>query len=108
MIEITFSNNQKVTYKGSRQVKAAWAIINKETQEIILSGFSMSSNLAYNSARQRRSDCRSLFCEADPLHWPVETRGRYRRQEEKRRKEHNKKRLEIIDTMIRIEIADII
>jgi len=108
MTTVTFSNNQKVTYKGNRQVKAAWAIINKETQEILLSGFSMSSDLAYNSARQRRSDCRSLFCETDPLHWPVETRGRYRRQEEKRRKDHNKKRLEIIDSKITIQILDMI
>ena len=107
MTTATFSNNQEVTYKGNRQVKAAWAIINKETQEILISGFSMSSDLAYKSARQRRSDCRSLFCETDPLYWPAETRGRYTRQEEKRRKAHNKKRLEIIDNKITIQILDI-
>lgn len=108
MTTVKFLNNQEVTYKGNRQVKAAWSIINKETQEIILTGFSMSFDLAYKSARQRRSDCRSLFCETDPLRWPVETRGRYRRQEEKRRKDHNKKRLEIIDSKITIQILDII
>ena len=106
-ITATFSNGFTREYKGNRKVKASWAIINKETQEIVLSGFSMSSDLAYNSARQRRSDCRSLFCETDPLHWPVETRGRYRRQEEKRRKAHNKQRLAMIDRMITIEIVDI-
>ena len=56
-ITASFSNGFTREYKGDRKVKAAWAIINKDTNETILSGFSMRKDLAESSARNRRREC---------------------------------------------------
>jgi hypothetical protein len=110
-----FSNGFIREYKGNRDVKASWAIINKETNETILSGFSMRKDLAYSSARNRRRECNELIhsvtgCER--LGYPYyqhDLRDRLfpSMREERRLKKENKQRLEIIDKMIRIEIIEI-
>jgi hypothetical protein len=46
----TFSNGTQDTYKGTRPVTAAWAIINKATGEILMSGHSLDEAKARKTA----------------------------------------------------------
>ena len=50
MTTATFSNGFIDTYKGKRDVKAAWAIINKETGETVSSGHSLDRARAAKTA----------------------------------------------------------
>ena len=114
-IVASFSNGFTREYKGDRKVKAAWAIINKDTNETILSGFSMRTDLAYSSARNRRRECNELMrtitgCERCGYpYYAHDLRDRLfpSMREERRLKRENKERLKIIDSQIRIEITDI-
>lgn len=114
-ITATFSNGYTREYKGNRKVKAAWAIINKDNNETILSGFSMRSDLAYSSARNRRRECNELvhtITGCDRVGYPYyghDLRDRLfpSMREERRLKRENKDRLKIIDRKIRIEITEI-
>ena len=114
-IVASFSNGFTREYKGDRNVKAAWAIINKETNETILSGFSMRTDLAYSSARNRRRECNELMrtiTGCDRVGYPYYAHDLRDRlfpsmREERRLKRENKERLKIIDSQIRIEITDI-
>jgi len=49
MVKATFSNGQSAVYEGKRNVKASWAVIEKETSSIVLSGFSASYQAAAKS-----------------------------------------------------------
>lgn len=114
-IVASFSNGFTREYKGDRNVKAAWAIINKDTNETILSGFSMRRDLAYSSSRNRRRECNELMrtitgCERVGYpYYAHDLRDRLfpSMREERRLKRENKERLKIIDSHIRIEITDI-
>ncbi len=115
-ITASFSNGFTREYKGDRNVKAAWIIINKDTNETILSGFSMRTDLAYSSARNRRRECNELMhaitgCERYGYpYYAHDLRDRLfpSRKEERRLKRENKERLIQIDNRITIEIVDII
>lgn len=50
-----FSDGTKDVYKGNRDVKAAWAIFNKETGELLLSGHSLDRVRAEKTARNNVS-----------------------------------------------------
>jgi hypothetical protein len=114
-ITATFSNGFTREYKGNRNVKAAWSIMNKETNETIMSGFSMTRNLAYSSSRNRRRECNELiqsFTGCERVGFPYyqhDLRDRLfpSMREERRLKKENKERLAMIDKMITIEIVDI-
>jgi len=45
-----FSNGLADEYKGTREVKAAWVIFNKETGETLNSGHSLTTNAAASTA----------------------------------------------------------
>ena len=115
-ITVTFSNGFTREYKGNRNVKASWAIINKDTKETILSGFSMTRDLAYSSARNRRRECNELMhtitgCERVGYpYYAHDLRDRLfpSMREERRLKRENKERLAQIDNRIIIEVVDII
>lgn len=49
-ITATFSNGYTDTYKGNRDVRAAWAIIEKATGEVVLSGHSLDADKALKTA----------------------------------------------------------
>ena len=115
-IVASFSNGFTRQYKGDRNVKAAWAIINKDTNVTIISGFSMTRNLAHSSSRNRRRECNELMhtitgCER--VGYPYVAHDLRDRlfpsmKEERRLKRENKERLVQIDKRITIEIVDII
>ena len=46
----TFSNGYSRTYKGHREVRAAWMLADKETGETVRSGFSMDGEKARKTA----------------------------------------------------------
>ena len=101
-----FSNGFTREYKGDRNVKAAWAIINKDTSEVILSGFSMGTAAAEGSARNRRKECYCIFEDGDKYKYPHDMRGRcYPWRLEKQYKKENRERLAIIDSKVKIEIV---
>jgi len=50
-ITATFSNGHTDTYKGSRDVKAAWMLIEIETGKVIKSGHSMTAASAEKTAK---------------------------------------------------------
>lgn len=50
MITATFSNGHTDTYKGTREVKAAWALIRKDTGETLASGHSLDMAKARKTA----------------------------------------------------------
>lgn len=114
-ITASFSNGFTREYKGDRNVKAAWSIMNKETKETIMSGFSMTKNLAYSSSRNRRRECNDLvqsITGCDRVGYPFYAHDLRDRlfpsmREERRLKKENKERLAMIDKMIIIEIVDI-
>lgn len=49
-ITATFSNGHTDTYKGNRDVKAAWAIIRKADGKVVMSGHSLDANKASKTA----------------------------------------------------------
>lgn len=51
MITATFSNGYTDTYKGSRDVKAAWMVTEKATGKVIASGHSLSKEIANKTAK---------------------------------------------------------
>lgn len=53
----TFSNGHTHTYKGDRDVNAAWMLVEKETGEVRKSGFSLTAELAHKSARNSIPKC---------------------------------------------------
>jgi len=61
MTKATFSNGFTDTYKGHRDVKAAWAIILKSTGETLNSGHSLDAQkadkTARNNLRYTKTDC---------------------------------------------------
>lgn len=51
MITATFSNGYTDTYKGSRDVKAAWMVTEKATGKVIASGHSLNKEVAEKTAK---------------------------------------------------------
>jgi hypothetical protein len=54
MIKATFSNGFTDTYNGTRKVTAAWALINKESGEVIASGHSLTVKAAESTAKSSK------------------------------------------------------
>jgi hypothetical protein len=59
----TFTNGFTSTYKGNRAVKAAWALIDNESNTTINSGYSMTSELAAANGRSLK------HCPAPDVKW---------------------------------------
>ena len=54
MITATFSNGYIDTYKGSRNVTAAWALINKQSGVVVASGHSLTTSAADSTGRSTK------------------------------------------------------
>ena len=63
----TFSNGYTDTYKGNRDVKAAWAIIRKATGEIVASGHSLDADKAFKTAT---GNIRTYFARGEAVDRP--------------------------------------
>lgn len=62
----TFSNGHRDEYKGDRAVRAAWAIIDRETGKIIASGHSLDRVRAQKTAEGNIANCVSVNWDAYP------------------------------------------
>lgn len=67
MITATFSNGYSDTYKGSRPVKAAWAIVRKADGKVLASGHSLDRAKAEKTAH---GNAASLFAGLTPVWVP--------------------------------------
>lgn len=67
MITAVFSNGTADTYKGKRDVKAAWAIIEKATGEIVMSGHSLTAQIASKTAT---GNIRTYFARGEAVEKP--------------------------------------
>jgi hypothetical protein len=54
MITATFTNGHTDTYKGLRDVKAAWALINKKSGVVVASGHSLTAKAAESTGKSAK------------------------------------------------------
>lgn len=107
-ITATFSNGQTDTYKGSREVKAAWAIIRKADGAIIKSGHSLDAVKAANTAE---GNLQHIFFERDlglsdhPLNYVKGLNYTDNAKTRRAKREHNAARLDFIRSQVTIEIV---
>jgi len=107
-ITATFSNGQTDTYKGKRDVTAAWAIISKATGRIIKSGHSLDAERAAKTAEGNLQDVwfeRDFGIEGHPLYYVKGTGPYMTRQQNAAAKAHNAARLDFIRSMVTVEIV---
>jgi hypothetical protein len=106
----TFSNGFTDTYKGDRDVKAAWAIFNKETGSVIKSGHSLDITKA---AKTCEGNLQHVWFEGDlgisdhPLYYVKGPDYRDTAKIRRAKREHNAARLAFIRSMVTIEIIKI-
>ena len=107
----TFSTGFTDTYKGKRDVKAAWAIINRETGAVINSGHSLDAAKAAKTAETAEGNLQSVWFERDfcisehPLRYVKGTGAYLTRKQNAEAKAHNAARLDFIRSKVRIEIV---
>lgn len=109
-IAATFSNGQTDAYKGAREVRAAWAIFNRATGDLILSGHSMDRQSAAKTANtklQHLPGARLGLTADHPLRYPEGADWRDSAKQKRAKRAHNAARLELISSLIRIEIVDL-
>lgn len=110
MITATFSNGFTDTYKGQRDVRAAWAIIRTSDNVTINSGHSLDRAKA---AKTADGNLQQVWFERDfgltdhPLRY---VKGAYPHSSSKVKREakaYNAERLAFIRSLVRIEIVDL-
>lgn len=106
-ITATFSTGFTDTYKGKRDVKAAWAIINRETGAVINSGHSLDAAKAAKTAEGnlRYVGFVDLGISEHPLRYVKGTGAYLSRKQNAEAKAHNAARLDFIRSKVRIEIV---
>lgn len=102
-ITTTFSNGFTDTYKGDRDVKAAWAIIEKLTGKAIASGHSIDAVRAEKTAQQNLRDF--TFESAPELCKPV-TKFQSKKVQMARKK-HNEQVMATRRAAVTIEVIDL-
>lgn len=110
MITATFSNGFTDTYKGQRNVKAAWAVFNKETGAVIHSGHSLDAAKAAKTAASRLQEVwfKDTFGLVDHSLQFVEGPNPHLSAARRRAdRAHNAERLAFIETLTRIEIVPV-
>ncbi|HET8729505.1 MAG TPA: hypothetical protein VFM34_00130 [Moraxellaceae bacterium] len=110
-ITATFSTGFTDTYNGTRDVRAAWAIIRKADGVVLNSGHSLDAGKALRTAEGNlRYLSLSQFGLADhPLRYVRETGSwaRLSRQQLAENKAHNAARLDLLRSLTTIEVVDL-
>ena len=109
-IAATFSNGQTDAYKGAREVRAAWAIFNRATGDLILSGHSMNRQNAAKTAdgKLQHLPWKSLGLPTDhALRYFEGGDWRDTVKQKRAKRVHNAARLGLISSLTRIEIVDL-
>ena len=109
-ITATFSNGKTDTYKGNRNVKAAWAIIRKADGAIIKSGHSLD---VMKAAKTAEGNLQHIFFERDlglsghPLNYVKGPNYTDNAKTRRAKREHNAARIAFIRNLVTIEIVNI-
>lgn len=107
-ITATFSNGFTDAYKGDRDVKAAWAIINKATGAVIKSGHSLD---AAKAARTASGNLREVSLAYDlglpdhPLRYIAGPNPHLSAARRRADRAHNAARLALIASLTTIEVV---
>lgn len=108
-ITATFSNGHTDTYKGNRDVRAAWAIIRKADGVVLKSGHSLDTAKALKTAE---GNLQSVWFERDfglrnhPLHYVKATTGALLTSRDRAAaRQHNAARLDLIRSLVTIEVV---
>lgn len=107
-ITATFSNGYTDTYKGTREVKAAWAIIRKSDGAVLSSGHSLDRTKALKTAegnlRYHGTDALGVD---SPLRYVMGTGSYLTARQNREGKAHNAARMDAIRAATRIEVIDL-
>lgn len=110
MTTATFSNGFTDTYKGQRDVKAAWAIIVKATGAVIKSGHSLD---VAKAAKTAEGNLQNVWFERDfgltdhPLRYVKGNGPHLTSRQRAEARAHNAARLDFIRSLVRIEIVQL-
>lgn len=110
MTTAIFPNGFTDTYKGSRNVKAAWAIFNKATGAAIKSGHSLDRAKA---AKTAEGNLQTIWFERDldlhnhPLNYVKGSAPYMTSRQRAEARSHNAARLDFIRTQVEIQIVDL-
>jgi hypothetical protein len=110
MTTATFSNGQIDTYKGSRDVRAAWAIVRKADGVTLKSGHSLDRAKALKTAEGRLQEIRferDFGISGHPLSYVEGPRYIDTAKIRREKRQHNADRLAFIRTLVDIEIVDL-
>jgi hypothetical protein len=110
MITATFPNGFTDTYKGSRNVKAAWAIFNAATGAVIKSGHSLDRQKAAKTAEGNLQTIwfeRDFGIEGHPLRYVMGSAPYLSSRERAKVRSHNAARLDFIRSRVTIQIIDL-
>lgn len=106
-ITATFSNGFIDTYKGDRDVRAAWAIISKADGKVLKSGHSIDRAKAASTAAGKLQELHCVIEYGHPLYY-LEGRSYLDTAKTRRAKrQHNADRLAYIAERVTIEIIDL-
>lgn len=109
-ITATFSNGHTDTYKGAREVKAAWAIIRKSDGVVLKSGHSLDRVKAAKTAEGRMQEVwfeGDLGIENHPLRYMQGALYTDNAKTRRAKREHNAARLDFIRSKVTIEVIDL-
>lgn len=109
-ITATFSNGQTDTYKGSRDVKAAWAIVRKSDGVVLKSGHSLDAAKAAKTAEGNLQYLSMTVFGFGSDHTYFYFKGSLPRSSSRERaaiRAHNAARLDLIRSLVTIEIVDL-
>jgi hypothetical protein len=109
-ITATFPNGFTDTYKGSRNVKAAWAIFNTATGAVIKSGHSLDRQKATKTADGSLQTIwfeRDFGLEGHPLNYVKGSGPHMTSRQRTEARSHNAARLDFIRSQVTIQIVDL-
>lgn len=106
MLTATFSTGFKDAYKGSRDVKAAWAIIHTETGKVLKSGHSLDAVKARKTAEGNLQYV-EVFSDENPLRFLMGVLPHSPSSVKRAIREHNAARLDFIRSVVTVEIVEL-
>ena len=109
-ITATFSNGFTDTYKGSRNVKAAWAILRNADGVVIKSGHSLDRQKAAKTAEGSLQAIwfeRDFGLEGHPLNYQKGSGPYMTSRQRAEARSHNAARLDFIRSQVTIQIVDL-
>ena len=106
----TFSNGYIDTYKGKRDVKAGWAVFSKATGEMIDCGHSLDRATAERTVKANtRYFAQDVIEKGHEYYYGKDAnQARITGREATSRRQHNKARIAYAQSLVNIEIVDVV